>query len=96
VNWVKALGVSQRTWAKTLCELAQAGVRPEQIRRNLEQLQRWLPVEQPLAQLVLLEQDGQLLVRLEDGQLAEPTGACTRSFSTCRPATTAWTSMSPS
>lgn len=77
VETVQGIGYfdyQQVSWAKTLSELARAGARPEQIRRNLEQVQRWLPVEQPLAQLMLLEQDGQLLVRLEDGQLAEPRG----------------------
>jgi tetratricopeptide (TPR) repeat protein len=38
-------------------------------------LRRWLPeVEEPLSQLSLLEKDGRLLVRREEGQLAEPTG----------------------
>lgn len=60
--------------AKTLCELADAGISAERIRRSLEQLQHWLgDVDQPLHQLALLEQNGQLLVRLEEG-LVEPSG----------------------
>jgi tetratricopeptide (TPR) repeat protein len=65
----------QVSWARTLCDLSRAGVRVERIQRSLEHLRRWLPeVEQPLAQLGLLAQDGALLVRLENGQLTEPTG----------------------
>jgi tetratricopeptide (TPR) repeat protein len=65
----------QATWARTLCRLAKAGVRPERIRRSLELLRRWLPeVDQSLAQLAVLENDGRLLVRLQDGQLADATG----------------------
>lgn len=65
----------QVSWAKTLSELADAGVKPDQIRKSLEQLKKWLPdASQPLDQLVLLEENGELLIRLENGQLAEPTG----------------------
>jgi tetratricopeptide (TPR) repeat protein len=74
VQGIAYFDYQQVSWARTLCELTRAGVRPEQIRRSLEQLRRWLPVERPLAQLGLLEQNGQLLVRLESGQLAEPSG----------------------
>jgi tetratricopeptide (TPR) repeat protein len=60
--------------ARTLCELANAGISAERIRRSLEQLRHWLgDVEQPLHQLALLERNGQLLVRLEEG-LVEPSG----------------------
>jgi tetratricopeptide (TPR) repeat protein len=62
-------------WAKTLCELARAGVSARRIRRSLEQLKRWLPeADQPLAQLAVLEQDGKMLVRGKAGLLAEPSG----------------------
>jgi tetratricopeptide (TPR) repeat protein len=61
--------------AKNLCDLTSAGVRPQEIRESLEQLRNWLPgVDAPLAQLTLLERDGRLLVRLDDDQLAEPSG----------------------
>jgi tetratricopeptide (TPR) repeat protein len=60
--------------AKTLCELARAGISIEKIRRSLEQLQVWLPdAEQPLDQLALLEKNGHIMVRLEEG-LVEPSG----------------------
>jgi tetratricopeptide (TPR) repeat protein len=64
----------QVSWAKTLCNLTRQGVKPDKIRRSLRQLKYWLATEQPLAQLALLEQDGELLVRLDNGQLAEPSG----------------------
>jgi tetratricopeptide (TPR) repeat protein len=65
----------QVSWAKTLCDLTRAKVSIDQIRRSLEQLKEWLPaVDQSLAQLAVLEKDGRLLVRCDEGQLAEPTG----------------------
>jgi tetratricopeptide (TPR) repeat protein len=65
----------QLSWTKTLCALTRAGVGVERIQRSLELLKHWLPeVEQPLARLGLLADGDRLLVRLEDGQLAEPSG----------------------
>jgi Tfp pilus assembly protein PilF len=62
--------------AKTLCELAQAGISTEKIRRSLTQLRVWLAdADQPLDQLALLEKNGQLLVRLEEGLQVQPTSA---------------------
>src|SRR6185436_16910603 len=64
----------QASAAKTLCDLARSGVTLARLRRSLEQLRAWLPeAAEPLHQLSLLE-DGQFLVRLEDGELAEPDG----------------------
>jgi tetratricopeptide (TPR) repeat protein len=75
VNGVHYFEFQQARWAKTLCDFAASGVSPERIRRSLEHLKKWLPnVEQPLAQLAVLERDGRLVVRLPEGQLAEPTG----------------------
>ncbi len=72
----------QVTALKTLCDLAQAGVKAQQIRRSLEQLRHWLPaLDQPLAQLALLERDGQMLVRLSEGQLADASGQLQFDFS---------------
>ncbi|GIW79156.1 MAG: O-linked GlcNAc transferase [Gemmatales bacterium] len=60
---------------KTLCDLTRMGVRPETVRKSLERLTRWLPdIERPLEQLAIIQQNGQLLVRLEEGQLAETNG----------------------
>jgi tetratricopeptide (TPR) repeat protein len=75
VEGVHYFDFQQARWAKSLCELVQAGVTLDRIRRSLRQLGEWLPgVEHPLSQLAVLEQDGQLVVRLKEGQLAEPTG----------------------
>jgi tetratricopeptide (TPR) repeat protein len=75
VEGVHYFAFRQVSWAKTLCDFAQAGVPPARIRRSLEQLRHWLPdVEEPLAQLAVLERDGQLLIRSEEGQLCELTG----------------------
>ncbi len=64
----------QVTGAKTLCELTRAGVGTEAIRRSLEQLRSWYPgVEEPLAQLAVLESNGKLLIRVDD-DLVEPSG----------------------
>jgi tetratricopeptide (TPR) repeat protein len=66
----------QITAVTTLAKLTQAGVKVSRLRRCLDQLRAWFPdVEDPLARLALLEQEtGHVLIRLEDGQLAEPTG----------------------
>lgn len=65
----------QVSGTRTLCDLAQAGVTPERMRHSFEQLRQWLPdLERPLAQLALIERDGSLLIRMNDGQLVEPSG----------------------
>src|SRR6516165_6137363 len=63
----------QVTSVKTLWDLAKAGVTGSRIQKSLEQLRNWLAVDKPLAQLALMERDGRLLLRLEEGQLAEPS-----------------------
>jgi tetratricopeptide (TPR) repeat protein len=75
VNGACYFDFRQVTGAKTLCDLAQAGVTPQRIRRSLKQLRSWMPdLEKPFTQLAVIERDGAMLVRLEEGQLAEPTG----------------------
>jgi predicted TPR repeat methyltransferase len=74
VNGVSVFDYSQVAGARTLAGLLHAGVDAGRIRRSIRQMQSWLGnIEQPLLQLSVLEQNGELLVRLEDG-LAEPTG----------------------
>ncbi|HYV37631.1 MAG TPA: tetratricopeptide repeat protein [Gemmataceae bacterium] len=74
LNGISHFDYDQVVSAKSLCKLIQAGVKPYTLRQSMRQLQTWLPgVEQPLLQLAVLEGNGELLVRLEDG-LAEPTG----------------------
>lgn len=65
----------QVTGLKTLCELSCAGASAKVLRQSLEHLRTWMPnLDRPLEQLALLERDGQLMVRLDEGQLAETTG----------------------
>jgi tetratricopeptide (TPR) repeat protein len=52
-------------------------------------------VDQPLAQLAVLERDGRMLLRLQAGQLAEPTGQLNFEFDCERPSVTA-ISVTPS
>ena len=67
--------------AKTLCELARSGVSTARLRESFEQLRTWMPdADQPLQQLSLLEHDGELLVRLERGDLAETDGQLRLEF----------------
>lgn len=75
VHGVHYFDFRQVSWAKSLADFGKAGVTLERIRRSLEQLKKWLPgVEEPLAQLAVVEKDSRLLVRLQAGQLAEPSG----------------------
>jgi tetratricopeptide (TPR) repeat protein len=61
--------------AKTLGDLSRSGVSLDRIRESLEKLKSWMPdLDHPIAQLDLLEREGKLLVRLEDGSLLEPSG----------------------
>jgi Flp pilus assembly protein TadD len=74
VQGVSYFDYGQVVSARTLGRLVQAGVKPERLRRSIELMQRWVGrIEQPLLQLSLLEQDGQLFVRLPDG-LADTSG----------------------
>jgi tetratricopeptide (TPR) repeat protein len=60
---------------RTLVSLARSGVTTAKLRRNLELLRRCLPnIEYPLEQLALLEGDGRIVFRLEEGMLAESNG----------------------
>jgi Tetratricopeptide repeat/BRCA1 C Terminus (BRCT) domain len=74
VNGVSTFDYTQVASARALAGLLQAGVSVDRLRRSIRQMQSWLgDFRQPLLQLAALENNGDLLVRLEDG-LAEPTG----------------------
>jgi tetratricopeptide (TPR) repeat protein len=74
VDSVNYFDYAQVVSARTLSDLTQAGVGCDRLRHSIQQLQTWLKnVEEPLVQLALMEQNGELLVRLKDG-LADPTG----------------------
>lgn len=61
--------------ARALLHLGRSGVTPSTLRSSLSELARWLPGAQTaLAQLETLQGTGRILVRLEDGRLAEPSG----------------------
>jgi tetratricopeptide (TPR) repeat protein len=74
VNGISVFDYTQIVNARTLAGLLHAGVNADRLRRSIRQMKSWLgDVQQPLLQLSVLEKNGELLVRLEDG-LAEPTG----------------------
>jgi tetratricopeptide (TPR) repeat protein len=61
--------------AKSLCELVRSGITVARLRQSLHRLRGWLAdLEDPLSQLTSLEHSRRLVVRLADGQLAEPCG----------------------
>ncbi len=73
----------QVTSAKVLCELVAEGLPLAKIREGLQRVQAWLPgMDSPLCQLSVLEENGRLLVRLDDGRLAEPSGQLQLDFDT--------------
>ena len=61
--------------ARMLAQLTASGVSTGKLRQSLEKLKKWLPdVRQPLEQLDVLERAGKLMVRLEEGDVAELDG----------------------
>jgi tetratricopeptide (TPR) repeat protein len=72
--------------ARRLQQLTRSGISPARIRRSLEQLTSWIPGAVPaLAQLEVLENGGHVLVRLENGRLAETNGQLRLDFEASRP-----------
>jgi Flp pilus assembly protein TadD len=73
----------QVTAARTLTSLARCGVSVRRMRRSLLSLRQWLPdADLPLEQLAIIEQDGRLMVRLAEGDLAEADGQLQLDFET--------------
>jgi tetratricopeptide (TPR) repeat protein len=72
-NGISLFDFQKVSRAKNLCDLARAGVSSRRLRHSLEQLRKWISGSLD-SQLAVIERDGEMLVRLEDGQLAEPTG----------------------
>lgn len=65
--------------ARSLQRLLADGATPSQIRHSLDRLEQWLPgAAGPIGQLV--ESQGELLVRLASGKLAEPSGQLRLAF----------------
>ncbi len=66
---------------KSLCELVRGGVTTARLRQSLMRLRDWLGnLDDPLSQLMLLENSRQLVVRLDNGQVAEPHGQLLLAF----------------
>jgi len=75
VDGIRYFDFCQVAGAKSLSELLRSGISTSRLRQSLRQLRSWLvDVEQPLAQLTVLSSGRTLAVRLEGGQLAEPSG----------------------
>jgi len=77
----------QLACARDLAALQRDGVKPARLRRALRQLARWHPDAGSLAtSLAGILQHGDLLVRLPDGRLAEPSGQLRLQFGDDLPA----------
>ena len=87
--WVRAglirpTRVVRRVWtfdfrdvasARSLMNLLRSGASPAALSRSLTQLERWLPdARRSLSQLTTIERCGDVLIRMPDGRLAEPSG----------------------
>jgi tetratricopeptide (TPR) repeat protein len=67
--------------AKALSRLTADGVKPKRIKESLAALEAWLPSSaRSLTQLETLEEDGALVVRTDDGSLAEASGQLRLDF----------------
>ena len=81
VDGLRYFDFCQVAGAKSLCDLVRRGITTSRLRRSMGQLRHWLgDVEHPLAQLTALEHGRQLLVRLDSGLLAEPSGQLLLDF----------------
>lgn len=73
--------------ARDLAALQREGVKPARLQRALRQLARWHPDHRSLeSALAGFVHDTDLLVRLADGRLAEPSGQLRLQFDTAAPA----------
>lgn len=82
VDGIRYFDFCQVAGARSLCDLVRAGITTARLRQSLHQLRAWLgDIEHPLAQLTTLEHGRKLVVRLESGQLAEPSGQLLFDFS---------------
>ncbi len=80
-NGVARFEFRQVAVARTLCDLTDAGMTIAELRDKLRQLQQRMPdLNEPLQQLTMLERNGPLLVRLENGELSEVCGQLRLEF----------------
>jgi tetratricopeptide (TPR) repeat protein len=82
VNRLHYFDFGQVASAKFLHDLVERGVPVAQIRESLHAIETWYPAAgRSLLQLGMMERDGRLLVRLDDGSLADPNGQLHFAFS---------------
>jgi tetratricopeptide (TPR) repeat protein len=81
VNRLFYFDFGQVASAKFLVDLIRSGVPISRIRENLRDMESWYPgVGKSLVQLGVMEQYGRLLIRLEDGSLADSRGQLQLEF----------------
>ena len=81
VNNLEYFDFRQVASARALAKLLDSGVAPLRIRQSLRQVDAWWPGSaQTLAQLETLGQDGGVVLRLDDGAMADPSGQLMMAF----------------
>ncbi|MCI0683290.1 MAG: tetratricopeptide repeat protein [Gemmataceae bacterium] len=81
VQGVKYFAYQQVANLRSLWEMTQSGVTIADLRHSLHRLAKWFPsVSSACPSASLLEQQGQILVRLDNGTLAEPSGQLQLDF----------------
>ncbi len=80
VGYLYYFDFQQVATARTLSRLTREGVSPGVIRRSLETLRGWMNVDPAFSLLETMDRFGNLLVRTEDGHLAEPNGQLRMEF----------------
>jgi tetratricopeptide (TPR) repeat protein len=86
VDEIRYFDFRQVAAAKSLCDLVRSGVTAARLRQSLHRLRNWLgDIEHPLSQLTTLEHSRQLVVRLPNGQVAEPSGQLLFEFTGASP-----------
>jgi tetratricopeptide (TPR) repeat protein len=84
------LHLHDATLVRALCNPDHPGLKPTKLRATLDRLRAWLPATgDPPRAITLVDAGGPLLVRLDDGTLADPNGQFRLDYgrATARPAT---------
>jgi len=81
LNGIHVFDYQQVANLRTLWQLTQAGVSVERLHQSLGRLAAWFPnFQKTCPSASLLEKQGRILVRLDDGALAEPCGQMQLDF----------------
>ncbi|NRA95620.1 MAG: tetratricopeptide repeat protein [Planctomycetes bacterium] len=81
VNNLEYFDFRQVASARALSKLLSSGVAPLRIRQSLRQVDTWWPgAAQTLSQLETLGHDGGIVLRLDDGTMADPSGQLMMAF----------------